>query len=165
MSSNAPTAPLDATWLVRGHTLADFTVGRVFEHSRRRTLLESDNALFTTLTLHYNPLYLDREYARAAGFGDILMNPLLVFNTVFGISVEDLSERAIAHLGYEKMKWHETVYPGDTITSESLVLSKRDTSRPDRGVVKFRTTGYNQRGEKVLEYERPVLIRKRNPPA
>jgi acyl dehydratase len=55
------------------------------------------------------------------------------------------------------------VYPGDTITSESLVLSKRDTSKPDRGVVKFRTTGHNQRGEKVLEYERPVLIRKRNP--
>jgi acyl dehydratase len=84
-------------------------------------------------------------------------------NVVFGLSVEDLSERAIAHLGYEKLKYLATVYPGDTITSESLVLSKRDTSRPDRGVVKFRTTGHNQRGEKVLEYERPVLIRKRNP--
>ena len=89
---------------------------------------------------------------------------MLVMNVVSGLSVEDLSERAIAHLGYEKMKWHETVYPGDTITSKSPALSKRYTSRPDRGVVKFRTTGYNQRGEKVLEDERPVPIRKRNPP-
>src|SRR5215469_13320777 len=65
-------------------------------------------------------------------------------------------------LGYEEMKYLATVYPGDTLASQSLVLEKRDTSRPDRGVVKFRTTGFNQRGEKVLEYERPVLIRKRN---
>ena len=73
-----------------------------------------------------------------------------------------MQTKAIAHLGYEQMKFLATVYPGDTLISQSEVLSKRDTSRPDRGVVKFRTTGFNQAGEKVLEYERPVLIRKRS---
>jgi acyl dehydratase len=86
---------------------------------------------------------------------------MLGLTVIFGLSVEDLSERAIAHLGYENLRFDATVYAGDTLTSESEVLSKRDTSRPDRGVVRFRTTGYNQRGEKVLEYERPVLVRKR----
>jgi len=69
-------------------------------------------------------------------------------NVVFGLSVEDLSERAIAHLGYEKLKFLAPCIAGDTITSESLVLSKRDTSKPDRGVVKFRNHGHNQRGRK-----------------
>ena len=119
MSSNAPTPPRAATWLVHGHTLADFTVGRVFEHGRRRTLLESDNALFTTLTLHYNPLYLDREYARAAGFDDILMNPLLVFNTVFGMSVEDLSEGGGPFLGVEALEYGAAVHAGDTLQASS----------------------------------------------
>ena len=80
--------------------------------------------------MNFNPSYFNREYAQSLGFKNVVVNHMLVMNVVFGLSVEDLSERAIAHLGYEKMKWHETVYPGDTITSESLVLSKRDTSRP-----------------------------------
>jgi acyl dehydratase len=112
--------------------------------------------------MNFNPAYFNREYARSLGYQGVIVNHLLVMNVVFGLSVEDLSERAIAHLGYEKLKYLATVYPGDTLTSQSLVLEKRDTSRPDRGVVRFRTSGYNQRGEKVLEYERPVLIRKRN---
>src|SRR5271156_1750995 len=93
----------EATLIVRGHTFADFPVGRVFLHKQSKTILESDNALFTTLTLHYNPLYLDRERAKAAGFRDIVVNPLLVFNTVFGISVEDLSEGGGPFLGVEAL--------------------------------------------------------------
>ena len=147
----------------RGHYFEDFEVGHLFKHHWGRTVTEGDNSFFSSVTMNFNPIYFNREYAQGLGYKNVVVNHMLVMNVVFGLSVEDLSERAIAHLGYEKMKWHETVYPGDTITSESLVLSKRDTSRPDRGVVKFRTTGHNQRGEKVLEYERPVLIRKRNP--
>ena len=146
-----------------GHYFEDFEPGHLFKHHWGRTINEGDNSFFTSVTMNFNPTYFNREYAQILGFKDVVVNHMLVMNVVFGLSVEDLSERAIAHLGYERLKFHATVYPGDTITSESLVLSKRDTSRPDRGVVKFRTTGHNQRGEKVLEYERPVLIRKRNP--
>ena len=146
----------------RGHYFEDFEVGHLFKHHGGRTITDGDNAFFSSVTMNFNPAYFNREYARSIGYEGVIVNHLLVMNVVFGLSVEDLSERAIAHLGYEKLKYVATVYPGDTLTSESLVLEKRDTSRPDRGVVKFRTTGYNQRGEKVLEYERPVLIRKRN---
>ena len=147
----------------RGHYFEDFEVGHLFKHHWGRTVTEGDNSFFSSVTMNFNPIYFNREHAQSLGYKNVVVNHMLVMNIVFGLSVEDLSERAIAHLGYEKMKFGATVYPGDTITSESLVLSKRDTSRPDRGVVKFRTTGHNQRGEKVLEYERPVLIRKRNP--
>jgi itaconyl-CoA hydratase len=145
----------------RGHYYEDFEVGHLFKHHWGRTISEGDNALFSSVTMNFNPSYFNREYARSLGYRDIVVNHMLVMNVVFGLSVEDLSERAIAHLGYEKMRFLATVYPGDTLTSESLVLSKKETSRPERGVVKFRTTGYNQRGEKVLEYERPVLVRRR----
>ena len=145
----------------RGHFFEDFKVGHVFKHHGGRTINEGDNSLFTTVTMNFNPIYFNRPYARSMGYRDIVVNHMLVLNVVFGLSVEDLSERAIAHLGYEKLKFLDTVYPGDTLTSQSEVLEKRDTSRPDRGVVKFRTTGFNQDGLKVLEYERPVLVRKR----
>jgi len=146
-----------------GHYFEDFQVGHVFKHHWGRTITDGDNSFFTSITMNFNPIYFNRVYAQSLGFKGVVVNHMLVMNVVFGLSVEDLSERAIAHLGYEQMKFGEIVYPGDTITSESVVLSKRDTSRPDRGVVKFRTTGHNHRGDKVLEYERPVLIRKRNP--
>lgn len=145
----------------RGHYFEDFEVGRIFKHHWGRTISDGDNSIFTSVTMNFNPIYFNREYARSLGFRDVVVNHMLVLNMVFGLSVEDLSERAIAHLGYEKLKFLETVYPGDTLTSQSEVLSKRETSRPDRGVVKFRTTGFNQDGKKVIEYERPVLIRKR----
>jgi len=145
----------------RGHFFEDFEVGKVFKHHWGRTINEGDNSFFTSVTMNFNPIYFNREYAQEMGFKGVVVNHMLVLNVVFGLSVEDLSERAIAHLGYEKLKFLETVYPGDTLTSQSEVLSKRDTSRPDRGVVKFRTTGFNQNGRKVLEYERPVLVRKR----
>ena len=145
----------------RGHYFEDFEVGHLFKHHWGRTITEGDNSFFSSVTMNFNPIYFNREYSQSLGYKNVVVNHMLVMNVVFALSVEDLSERAIAHLGYEKMKFGETVYPGDTITSESLVLEKRETSKPDRGVVKFRTTGHNQRGEEVLEYERPVLIRKR----
>ncbi len=148
-----------------GHYYEDFTVGHVFKHHWGRTVNEGDNSLFTTVTMNFNPLYFNREYARTLGHRDLVVNHMLVLNVVFGLSVEDLSERAIAHLGYEKVRFLLPVYPGDTLSAQSEVLSKRETSRADRGVVRFRTTGFNQSGATVLEYERPVLIRKRNPSA
>ncbi len=146
----------------RGHFYEDFEIGQVFKHHWGRTVTDGDNSFFSSVTMNFNPIYFNREYAKSLGYRDVVVNHMLVLNVVFGLSVEDLSERAIAHLGYEKLKFGDTVYPGETLVSESVVLSKRETSRPDRGVVKFRTTGYNQNGAKILEYERPVLIRKRS---
>src|SRR5271156_2965767 len=145
----------------RGHYFEDFEVGHLFKHHWGRTITEGDNSFFSSCTMNFNPTYFNREYAQSLGYEGVVVNHMLVMNVVFGLSVEDLSERAIAHLGYEKLKFLATVYPGDTLTSQSEVLSKRDTSRPDRGVVKFRTTGFNQAGRMALEYEGPVRVRKK----
>ncbi len=106
----------------RGHYFEDFEVGHLFKHHWGRTITEGDNSFFSSVTMNFNPIYFNREYAQSLGYKNVVVNHMLVMNVVFGLSVEDLSERAIAHLGYEKMKFGETVYPGDTITSESLVL-------------------------------------------
>ena len=118
-----------------GHYFEDFEVGHTFKHHWGRTINEGDNSLFSSVTMNFNPIYFNREYAKAMGFRDVVVNHMLVMNIVFGLSVEDLSERAIAHLGYEQMKYGATVYPGDTITSQSEVLSKRDTSQIGRAHV------------------------------
>jgi len=160
---NAPplSPPASATLIVHGHTFADFAVGRTFDHQQRRTVLESDNALFTSLTMHYNPLYLDREFAKAAGYRDIVVNPLLVFNTIFGISVEDLSEGGGPFLGVEKLEYGVAVHPGDTLRARSTVLSGRLSAKHDQyAIVAWATQGRNQSGEQVIAFNRTNLVRR-----
>lgn len=153
--------PSAARPLLRGHRFADFTPGRVFEHRQRRTVLESDNALFTTLTLHYNPAYLDREYARDCGLRDIAVNPMLVFNLVFGLSVEDLSEGGGPFLGIEELEYGEVVYAGDTLRAQSAVVAARVSAKhEDYGIVTWETVGMNQREDRVVSYRRSNLVRR-----
>jgi itaconyl-CoA hydratase len=162
--TNAPETarpPANATRIVRGHVFDDFTVGRSFEHQQRKTVLESENALFTTLTLHYNPNYLDREQARANGHAHIVVNPLLVFNTVFGLSVEDLSEGGGPFLGIDALEYGATVYAGDTLRARSRVVSARLSSKHEHyGIVSWETEGLNQRGEKVIGFRRSNLVKR-----
>ena len=163
MSKNSEIAklPENATLLVRGHVFDDFEVGRVFEHKQRKTVLDSENALFTTLTLHYNPTYLDREHARSSGYRDLVVNPLLVFNLVFGLSVEDLSEGGGPFLGIDSMVYGEPVYAGDTLRARSKVVSARLSKKHERyGIVTWETKGFNQRDEKVISYSRSNLVRR-----
>jgi acyl dehydratase len=161
MSSQTVTPPASAKLIVHGHIFADFEVGRIFEHRQRRTVLESDNSVFTTLTLHYNPRYLDREFAKAAGYRDIVVNPLLVFNTVFGISVEDLSEGGGPFLGVEDLEFGEPVHAGDTLRARSTVLSARLSAKHERyGVVAWNTRGFNQANECVIVFNRTNLVRR-----
>jgi len=149
----------------RGRFLEDFEVGAVYPHHWGRTLTEGEATMFTTWTMNANPLYFNRVYAEHNGHKTTPVNPLLVMNVVFGLSVEDLSEQALAHLGYWKMKFHEPVYPGDTLFAESEVLDKRPSeSKDDRGIVHVRTLGVNQNGKKVIEYERKILVKKRAAP-
>jgi acyl dehydratase len=147
----------------RGNKYEDFTVGRVFKHHWGRTINEADNTLFTTLTLHFNPLYTNRAYARAHGHDDLVVCPLLVFNTVFGLSVEDLSEGGGPFLGVDGLTYHRPVLVGETLSAESEVVSARETaSRPEFGIVTWHTRGYGEDGGMVIDYQRTNLVRKRS---
>jgi acyl dehydratase len=147
----------------RGRFLEDFQVGDLYRHHWGRTLTAGEATLFTTWTMNANPLYFNRAWARRQGLKESPVNPLLAMNVVFGLSVEDLSEQALAHLGYWNLRFLKHVFPGDTLTAESVVLSVRESeSKPDRGVVQVRTSGFNQDGDKVLEYERKILVKKRS---
>lgn len=143
----------------RGRLFEDYEVGQEFIHHWGRTMTQADSVLFTTLTLHFNPTYTNEEYAKAIGHERTPVNPLLVFNTVLGMSVEDLSEAGGPFLGIDHLRYGAAVYPGDTLYGRSTVIAKRLASAGGGGPVSWRTVGTNQRGETVIEYERTNLIR------
>jgi itaconyl-CoA hydratase len=150
----------------KGNPYEEFEPGRVFEHHWGRTLNEGDNSLFSSLTLAYNPLYFNAEFARAHDHPGVVVNPLLVFLTVFGLSVEDLSEAGGLFLGVEELAYHAPVYPGDTLTARSTVVDRRESaSRPESGVVTWHTEGFNQHGERVIDFRRTNFVAKRRRPA
>lgn len=152
----------EATLWPRSNRYEDFEPGQRFVHHWGRTVTEADNALFSTLTLHYNPHYTNADFAAAHGHPHTPVNPLLVFNTVFGLSVEDLSEGGGPFLGVDDLKYLETVYPGDTLYARSEVTGCRLASnRPGYGIVTWHTQGTNQRGETVVTYTRSNLIKQR----
>jgi len=146
----------------RGNWYEDFTVGREFIHHWGRTLNEGDNSLFSTLTLHFNPLYFNKEFAIENGHPREQLNPMLVFTTVFGLSVEDLSENGAAFLGVDDLNYHAPVYPGDTLTASSTVHAIRPSSKnPSQGICTWHTKGFNQKGVMVIDFKRTNLINKR----
>ncbi|MEE8499518.1 MAG: MaoC family dehydratase [Kiloniellales bacterium] len=145
-----------------GRYLEDFTVGDVYEHRPGRTITESDNTWFTLITMNQNPLHFDREYAAKSEFGKPLVNSCLTLSIVAGMSVSDVSQKAIANLGWDKIELTAPVFVGDTIYAESEVLSVRDSkSRPTQGIVTVRTTGKKADGTVFMTYERNVMIPKR----
>ena len=146
----------------RGNWYEDFQIGRQFIHHWGRTLNEGDNSLFSTLTLSSNPLYFNKEFAAAHGHPREQVNPLLVFTTVFGLSVEDLSENGAAFLGVDDLTYHLPVYPGDTLTASSTVHSNRLSEKnPTQAVCTWHTKGFNQDGNLVIDFKRTNLILKR----
>jgi itaconyl-CoA hydratase len=147
----------------KGNHYEDFELGHVYRHHWGRTLNDGDNSLFSTLTLGFNPLYFNADYAREHGHGGVVLNPMLIFLTVFGLSVEDLSEAGGLFLGVDDLKFHRTVYPGETLSARSTVLDKRESaSRPESGIVSWHTEGHNSRGELVIDFRRTNLVSKRN---
>ena len=147
----------------RGNRYEDFSVGQRFVHHWGRTVTESDSVLFSTLTLHYNPHYTNAAYAAAHGHPATPVNPLLVFNTVFGLSVEDLSEIGGPFLGVEELSYLRDVYPGETlyVTSE-VVAARLASNRPGYGIVTWHTRGRNQRDEEVITFKRANLVKTRS---
>jgi len=138
----------------------EFFVGQTFSHHWGRTILESDAITFSTLTLSFVPLYFNREYAKAYGHPDIVVNPLLVLSTVLGMSVQDCSEGGGFFLGLRDLIYHSPVYPGTTITARSETIEVRlSSSRPEYGIVSWRTRGFD--GERcVLSFVRSNLLQR-----
>ncbi len=144
--------------LVHGRFYEDFEPGRKFVHHWGRTILESDTVLFSTITMHYNPLYFNREYARSVGYNDMLVNPLFLLYLTLGLSVEDLSEAGGPFLGCSDVRINGPVYPGVTLYSRSEVLSQRPSaSRPGWGVVEWFTEGYDSQGRVLIDFRRRNL--------
>jgi itaconyl-CoA hydratase len=160
----APPEIVGAPVVPRGRTLDGFRPGDRIEHRMRRTLTAGDNALFTTSMLAFNPLYVDAEAARAQGHPDVVVNPMLVFCCVLGLTVEDLSEISGAFLGLERLRFGVPVHPGDTLEAVSEVLAVRESNRhPGMGIVSWRTEGRTQTGATAVVYERTNLIPKERP--
>lgn len=145
-----------------GRHFEDFAVGDVYEHRPGRTLTEYDNISFTLLTMNTHPLHFDSEYARHSEFGKPLVNSALTLAIVAGMSVSDVSQKAIANLGWNDIRLTAPVFAGDTIYAESEVLETRESrSRPTQGIVKVKTTGKKADGTVFMTYERTVLVPKR----
>lgn len=145
-----------------GRYYEDFKVGDIYEHRPGRTISEADNTWFTLLTMNTHPLHFDAAYAAKTEFGRPLVNSCLVLAMVTGMSVSDLSQKAIANLGWDKVRLSAPVFAGDTIYAESEVLALRDSkSRPTQGIVTVRTTGKKADGSVFMHYERAILVPRR----
>lgn len=145
-----------------GRHYEDFEIGAIYEHRPGRTISETDNTWFTLLTMNTHPMHFDHEYAEKSEFGrPIVCSPFTVALMV-GMSVTDVSQKAIANLGWTDIKLTHPLFAGDTLISESEVLDKRESkSRPGAGIVTVRTDGYNQDGKLVCSFERTMLIARR----
>ncbi len=144
-----------------GRYYEDFKIGDVYEHRPGRTISETDNTWFTLLTMNTHPLHFDAEYAAKSEFGKPLVNSCLTLSIVAGMSVSDLSQKAIGNLGWDKIKLTAPVFAGDTIYAESTVLNKRESkSRPTQGIVTVRTSGNKADGTVFMSYERSFLVPK-----
>lgn len=142
-----------------GRAYDDFEVGAIYEHRPGRTITEYDNLSFSLLTQNQHPLHIDAAYAADTRFGQRLVVGVLVVAVVVGQSVADISGKAVANLGYDKVRHLGPTFHGDTITSETEVLDKRLSSKdPSQGIVHVVTRAQNQRGEPVLSFERHVLV-------
>jgi acyl dehydratase len=145
-----------------GNYFEEFEVGRTFQHHWGRTVTEGDNTRFTTLRINANPLHFNREYAGAHGHDGLVVDPLLVFNTVLGLSVEDLSERDTLFLGVDDCRFHKQLTVGSTLRAESEVVRTRESdSRPAFGIVTWETRGYDETDDLVIQYERTNMVPKR----
>jgi len=145
-----------------GRYYEDFTVGDVYEHRPGRTLTETDNTWFTLLTMNTHPLHFDAEYAKHSEFGRCIVASPLTLAIIVGMSVTDVSQKAIANLGWKEIRMTAPVFAGDTLYAETEVLGKRElASRPTAGLVTVRTLGRNQHGTVVCDFERTILVAKR----
>jgi itaconyl-CoA hydratase len=145
-----------------GRYFEEFTVGDVYEHRPGRTITDADNVWFTLLTMNTHPAHFDYAFAAKTEFKKPLVCSPLTVALMVGMSVSDVSQKAVANLGWQDIRMTHPMFPGDTLYAESEVLEKRESkSRPEQGVVTIRTTGRNQDGTIVCTFNRTMLIWKR----
>ena len=145
-----------------GRYLEEFEEGATYKHWPAKTVTEADDHLFCLITMNHHPLHLHDEYARQSQQGKNVVVGPLVYSLALGMSVSDVSGKAIANLATEELTHPAPVFHGDTLYAESEVLEVRPSqSKPDRGVVRVRTDVYNQRNELVATFKRAVLIPRR----
>ena len=145
-----------------GRYFEDFEVGHVYEHRPNRTVTQQDNIWFTLLTMNTHPLHFDEQYGASSEFGRCLVASPLTVAILVGMSVSDVSQKAIANLGWREIRLPAPVFAGDTLTAETEVTDKRESkSRPTAGIVGVRTRGYNQDKVLICEFDRSMLIPKR----
>ena len=145
-----------------GRYFEDFTVGDVYKHWPGRTITAADNTWFTLLTMNQHPIHFDEEYAKSTEFGKPLVNSTLTLAVVVGMSVADVSQRAVANLGWTDIAMPAPVFNGDTLYAESTVLDRRESkSRPTQGIVSVATRGWKQDGTTVMTFKRTILVHRR----
>lgn len=145
-----------------GFYYEDFDIGMVIEHRPGRTITRNDNIWMTLLTMNTAPLHFDAHYSSSTEWKEPLVDSTLTLAIVTGMTVNTVSKRVVANLGWDKVKLIKPVFEGDTLYAESKILSKRESkSRPTQGIVTVLTSGVNQRNEVVMTFERTILIYKK----
>ena len=147
-----------------GRYLEDFEVGAVYKHWPAKTITEADDHMFCLITMNHHPLHINDVYAAGSQQGrNVVVGPY-VYSLALGMSVSDISGKAIANLATESLSHPNPVFHGDTLFAETEVLEVRESkSKPDRGIVKVKTDAYKQDGTLVATFKRAVLVPRRNP--
>jgi len=140
-----------------GRLLGDFSVGDVYRHPRGITIDRAFAVEFATTFMEANPLYLNAEYARACGYPDLLVSPMMVLNITISLGVQNDSEKALANLGYEDITFPQPVLPGDTLRGMTQIL-KIEPKEGRPGIVTFRTAALNQRDQPVCHFRRKIMV-------
>ena len=152
--------PVKPGW--EGRCFEDFEVGDIYVHPLGRTITSVDNSWFTLLTLNTNKVHFDHHYAAGTEFGRPLVNSAFTLALVTGMTVPDLSQNAMANLGWDEVRLPAPVFEGDTLYARSEVLDKRESkSRPNVGIVHVRTIGFNQDNVDVITFKRAIMVYKR----
>jgi acyl dehydratase len=141
-----------------GRTYEEFEVGAVYKHWPGKTVTEYDDHLFCLLTMNHHPLHMDANYATTTVQGKNVVVGNYIYSLLLGMSVPDVSGKAIANLEIESLKHVAPTFHGDTIYGETTVLDKNMTSKPDRGIVYVETKGYKQDGTLVCVFRRKVMV-------
>lgn len=154
--------------LATGKYYEELEPGTVYKHGITRTVTDVDNTLFSALTYNAAWLHMDEEYCKTTMFGRRIVNSMFTLALVCGVGVHDLTLGTTqANLGFTDIKFPSPVFIGDTIYTETEIISRRESkSRPDAGIVEFETRGFNQRGEMVVSLRRTgLMIKKSSLPA
>ena len=145
-----------------GRYYEEFNIGDIYEHRPGRTITQSDNTWFTLLTMNQHPIHFDEEFGKGTEFGKTLVNSPFTIALMVGMSVSDVSQKAVANLGWTDIVLPHPLYVGDTLYAESEVLGKRESkSRPTQGIVSAKTTAMKADKTIVMTYQRAILVPKR----